>query len=69
MYGEDIYKSMSDSKVLSNLLVLESHDKQIYEFYSLLSHLSIYEPNNAFRCNSLFKWYQLEENDMYSKAL
>lgn len=60
---------MSDEDVLCHLLELENDDLNIYEFYSLVYAIKQNESFSAFRCGSLFKWYQIEQNEQYNKAL
>lgn len=57
------YELIEDNKVMSTLLTLEEHSRQIYEFYAI-------RPNSdAFRCTSLYKTYSLNESDNFKEAI
>jgi len=57
------YELIEDSRVMSTLLFLEEHSRQLYEFYAL-------RPNSdAFRCTSLYKTYRIDESEDFKEAI
>jgi len=54
MNRDSVSACMHDSEVLSNILQLEKHEKDIYQFYSQVGNN---DPFSAFRSGSVCKWF------------